>query len=147
MPLQRLICFRGDSLTIRQQCGHVQAFEGSTSGALLVHVGHRPAFLAGTPDHLALDVWHGLGVVVAPRLRLALPNRQTAHLQNYTVKQNELRLDCWETIYSTVLYCTVLYSAVLCDMCCTVCAVLYWTALYLNTVLYCNLFCNIVLCL
>ena len=132
MPLQRLICFRGDSLTIRQQCGHVQAFEGSTSGALLVHVGHRPAFLAGTPDHLALDVWHGLGVVVAPRLRLALPNRQTAHLQNYTVKQNELRLDCWETIYCTIslLFCTVLYCTLLFCAICAVLYVLYYTGLH-----------------
>jgi len=132
MPLQQLICFRKDRLTIRQQCGHVQAFEGSTSGALLAHVGHRPAFLAGTPDRLALDVWHGLGVVVAPRLRLALPNRQTAHLQNYTVKQNALRLDCWETIYCTIslLFCTVLYCTLLFCAICAVLYVLYYTGLH-----------------
>ena len=119
MPLQRLICFRGDRLTIRQQCGHVQAFEGSTSGALLVDVGHRPAFLAGTPDHFALDVWHGLGVLVAPRLRLALPNRKTAS--------------------TTVDYCcTVLYPTVLCDACCTVCAVLYWTVNTVTVHCYCR---------
>ena len=129
MPLQQLICFRKDRLTIRQQCGHVQAFEGSTSGALLVDVGHRPASLAGTPDHLALDVWHGLGVVVAPRLGLPLPKSQTAHLlycmycrTNCDCTPTGLCLPallarnvlcCTVVVKLYVLYCTIQYCTVL----------------------------------
>ena len=102
VPLGQQVRLWRNWLTIRHRAVHHQTFEGSTSSPPLIGICHRPAWLAGTPYHLASNVRQVLRDLLVRRLVVCLgyevQNRLLLH---------SLTAECWPAIWSVLECCSV----------------------------------------